>query len=145
MGQESDNKGVGLEIDGGRIHFRIGGMTAPRSMPYADCAGVSLRLAPMVTGLGMNLRYRVDLLDRDFDPAILIGDSGDLIEARNIWRRAAGKLELPAVEATPSTRTRGSAPVLVTAAGVNQMSLSVAWKLKPLIVSVPEPPLPSIS
>jgi hypothetical protein len=101
VGQESDNKGVGLEIDGGRIHFRIGGMTAPRSMPYADCAGVSLRLAPMVTGLGMNLRYRVDLLDRDFDPAILIGDSGDLIEARNIWRRAAGKLELPAVEATP--------------------------------------------
>jgi hypothetical protein len=101
VGQESDNKGVGIEIDGGRIHFRIGGMTAPRSMPYADCAGVSLRLAPMVTGLGMNLRYRVDLLDRDFDPAILIGDSGDLIEARNIWRRAAGKLELPAVEATP--------------------------------------------
>jgi hypothetical protein len=99
--RESDSKGVGLEIDGGRIHFRIGGMTAPRSMPYADCAGVSLRLAPMVTGLGMNLRYRVDLLGRDFEPAILIGDSGNLIEARDIWRRAAGKLELPAVEATP--------------------------------------------
>jgi len=101
VGQESGSKGVGLEIDGGRIHFRIGGITAPRSMPYADCAGVSLRLAPMVTGLGMNLRYRVDLLRRNGEAEILIGDSGDLIETRDIWRRAAGRLELPAVEATP--------------------------------------------
>ena len=100
MGQTGE-KGIGLEIEGGRIHFRIGGMTAPRNMPYADCAGVSLRMAPTVTGLGMNLRYRVDLLGRDFEPAILIGESGNLIEARDIWRRAAGKLELPAVETAP--------------------------------------------
>ena len=97
----SGGKRLDLEVEGGRIHFRIGGTTAPRSMPFADCAGVSLRLAPMVTGLGMNLRYRVDLLGRDFEPTILIGDSGDLIEARDIWRHAAGTLELPAVEATP--------------------------------------------
>lgn len=100
MGQ-SDGKGIGLEIEGGRIHFRIGGMKAPRSMPYADCTGVSLRMVPMVTGLGMNLRYRVDLLGRDGEAAILIGESGNLIEARDTWRRAAGKLELPAVETAP--------------------------------------------
>ena len=99
--EQTGEKGIGLEIEGGRIHFRIGGMTAPRNMPYADCAGVSLRMAPTVTGLGMNLRYRVDLLGRDFEPAILIGESGNLIEARDVWRRAAGKLELPAVETMP--------------------------------------------
>jgi hypothetical protein len=94
-------KGIGLEIEDGRIHFRVGGMTAPRGMPHADCAGVSLRLAPVTTGLGMNLRYRVDLLDRDGEAAILIGESGNLIEARDDWRRAAGKLDLPAVETAP--------------------------------------------
>jgi len=78
---QSDDKGIGLEIEGGQIHFRISGVKAPRSMPYADCAGVSLRMAPMVTGLGMNLRYRVDLLGRDGEAAILIGESGDLFEA----------------------------------------------------------------
>ena len=99
--ETSDDKGVGLEVEGGQIHFRISGVKAPRSMPYADCAGVSLRMAPMVTGLGMNLRYRVDLLGRDGEAAILIGESGDLFEAREICRRAAGKLELPAVETMP--------------------------------------------
>jgi hypothetical protein len=55
----------------------------------------------MVTGLGMNLRYRVDLLGRDGEAAILIGESGDLFAAREICRRAASKLELPAVETMP--------------------------------------------
>lgn len=100
MGQ-SDGKGIGLEIEGGRIHFRISGVKAPRSMPYADCTGVSLRMAPMVTGLGMNLRYRVDLLGRDGETAILIGESSNLIEARDIWRRAADTLEKPAIETGP--------------------------------------------
>ena len=100
MTQES-GQGVGLEIEGGRIRFRIGGMTAPRSMPYADCTGVALRMAPVVTGLGMNLRYRVDLLGRDFEPAILIAESSNLIEARDAWRQAAGRLELPAIETMP--------------------------------------------
>lgn len=95
------DKGIGLEIEGGRIHFRIGGSRAPRSMPYADCTGVSLRMAPITTGLGMNLRYRVDLLGRDGEAAILIGESSNLIEARDAYRRAAGKLELPAVETAP--------------------------------------------
>lgn len=63
-------------------------MTAPRSMPHADCTGVPLRMAPVVTGLGMNLRYRVDLLRRDGEAAILIGESGNLIEVRDTWRWA---------------------------------------------------------
>lgn len=108
----SDDSGVGLEIDGGRIHFRVGGMKTPRSMPYADCAGVSLRMVPMVTGLGMTLRYRVDLLGRDGDAAILIGETSDLAEARKIWRRAAARLQLPAVETAPDgiTAKDGAGP-----------------------------------
>lgn len=98
---EGDGKGIGLEIAGGRVHFRVRGTTAPRSVPYAECTGVSLRMAPVTTGLGMNSRYRVELLGRDLEPAILIGESDNLIEARDAWRRAAGKLELPAIETTP--------------------------------------------
>ena len=100
MGQ-SEGKGVGLEIEDGRILFRIGGMKAPRSMPYADCAGVSLRMAPTVTGLGMNLRYRVDLLGRDGGAEILIDETSNIIASRGAWRHAADKLERPAVETMP--------------------------------------------
>jgi hypothetical protein len=70
-------------------------------MPYADCTGVSLRMAPTVTGLGMNLRYRVDLLGRDGDAEILIDETSELIASRGAWRLAAGKLERPAVETAP--------------------------------------------
>jgi hypothetical protein len=98
---QSDGKGVGLEVRDGRIHFHIGGMTAPRSMPYADCTGVALSMAPTVTGLGMNLRYRVHLLGRGGEAEILIDETSNIIASRGAWRHAAGKLERPAVETMP--------------------------------------------
>lgn len=106
---QSDGRGVGLEIEGGRIHFRVGGVKAPRTMPYADCTGVSLRMAPTVTGLGMNLRYRVDLLGRDGEAEILIDESSELIASRGVWRQAAGKLERPTVETTPDGNLKNDA------------------------------------
>ena len=106
---QSDGRGVGLEVEGGRIHFRISGVKAPRTMPHADCTGVSLRMAPTVTGLGMNLRYRVDLLGRNGEAEILIDESSELIASRGVWRQAAGKLERPAVETTPDGNLKNDA------------------------------------
>ena len=98
---QSDGQGVGLNIEDGLIRFRIGGMKAPRSMPHADCSGVSLRMAPTVTGMGMNLRYRVDLLGRDGAAEILIDETNDLIASRGAWRHAAERLDRPTVETMP--------------------------------------------
>lgn len=98
---QSNDQGVGLNIEDGLIRFRIGGIRAPRTMPHADCSGVSLRMAPTVTGMGMNLRYRVDLLGRDGDAEILIDETSNLIASRGAWRNAAEKLERPTVETMP--------------------------------------------
>jgi len=95
------DRDVVLEIEGGRIHFRVYGVRSPRNMPYDDCSGVALRLTPAVGALGMTLRYRVDLLGRDGEPAIAIGDTAGLPEARDLWRRAAGEIGKPAVMLMP--------------------------------------------
>ena len=110
--EQSNSHGVGLNIEGGLIHFRVGGVKAPRTMPHAECSGVSLRMTPTVTGLGMNLRYRVELLGSEGEPVILIDETDNLIASRAVWRRAAARLERPAVETMPDglTRKDGAGP-----------------------------------
>jgi hypothetical protein len=116
--EQTGEKGIGLEIEGGRIHFRVGGMKAPRSMPYADCTGVALYMMPTVGALGMTKRYRVELMSSSGGQPIPIGDTPNLGEARDLWRRTAGELEKPALMVTPDGRKADSAPSDPPPAGI---------------------------
>lgn len=93
---------TGLEVEDGQIHVRLRGSRTPRSMPCADCSGVSLSMAPTIGAMGTALRYHVALLGREGHPDILIGDTPSLVEARNLWRHAADQLQRPAVMSMPN-------------------------------------------
>lgn len=101
---------LGLEVEGGKIYFRLRGSRLPRNMPYAGCSGVSISLTPSVGAFGMSVRYRVDLLDLGGDSAIQIADTPSLKEAWAMWRRAADVLEKPALIITPDGRNADSPP-----------------------------------
>lgn len=111
---------LGLEVEGGKIYFRLRGSRLPRNMPYADCSGVSITLVPSVGAFGMTVRYRVDLLGRGSESAIQIGDTPSLKEAWALWRRAADELEKPALIMTPDGRKADSAPSDPPPAGISR-------------------------
>jgi hypothetical protein len=121
MGMEQGgDRELGLEVEDGKIYFRLRGSRLPRNMPYANCSGVSINLTPSVSAFGMTVRYRVDLLDRGGDSAIQIGDTPSLKEAWALWRRAADELEKPALIMTPDGRKADSAPAAPPPAGITR-------------------------
>lgn len=115
-----NDKGLGLEIDGGRIHFRLRGARLPRNMPYTDCSGVSVSLVPSIGAFGMTLRYRVELLSKSGENAVQIGDTPSLKEARTLWRYAADTLEKPAMIQTPDGRDADKPPADPPPAGISR-------------------------
>jgi hypothetical protein len=70
-------------------------------LPHGEYQCVSLGLSPAVSAIGMVLRYRVDLLDREGRPAVHMGDTTDLVQARQVWRKTADECGLPAVATSP--------------------------------------------
>lgn len=98
----------GIEIDQNRI--RLSGRAGkPRTMPYGDCTGVSLRTSPAATTLGTVLHYSIDLLDREGRPALHLGDTTDIFQARQAWRQAADELKVPAMMLTPDGNAANAA------------------------------------
>jgi hypothetical protein len=70
--------------------------------------------------MGMAIGYRVTLVGDQGDADIPIGDTPDLLEARQLWRRAADRLEKPAITMTPDGRETGTAPPGPTPPGINR-------------------------